>query len=492
MNHSKNPQFATLTQCLAAVGKDGTRLESVPAAFRTPEVCRAAVRQTPWALAHVPEEYKTESMCRDAVNVAVWVLAYVPEALRSPDLCAFAVQRDGRVLRYVPEAFRTPELCRAAVMDCGEALAFVPEALKTPELCRAAVRNDCLALESVPKGTLAPEVCRTYARIKIIGVGGGGINAINHMIASGLRGVLFIAADTDAQALACARTEHRIQLGVKCCRGLPTGGEPDAGRRAAEESLPEIRAAIGEAMLVCIVVGMGGGTGNGAAPIIASAAGDMGALTIGVATRPFSFERKRFAANAESGIRAFLEAGDSLVVIPGDRLEQPAPEQETFPKRMKTADEALCRAVRGITDIIVHTGLIALDFADIVAVMKGKGLAALGFGAASGASRARDAAMQALASPLLEEAPLARAGGLVITIAADERLRIDEVSDVTGLIQDAAHEDACIYFGTMCDDTLGDELRVTILSIGHAQVPEEGEAHNAANRAAFFADPVKK
>ncbi|MDR3043228.1 MAG: cell division protein FtsZ [Desulfovibrio sp.] len=304
------------------------------------------------------------------------------------------------------------------------------------------------------------------AKIKVIGVGGGGGNAVQNMISSALKGVTFIAANTDIQALSRSSAELKIQLGDKLTKGLGAGANPGIGRDAALESMGAIKDAIGEADMVFVTAGMGGGTGTGAAPVIAQAAKELGALTVGVVTKPFFFEGKKRLEAAEVGISEFREHVDSLITIPNDRLLSLAPKKATFVEMLKKADEVLYFAVKGISDLIMVPGLINLDFADVKAVMGESGLAMMGAGIARGESRAREAAMKAITSPLLEDVSIDGARGVLMNITCGPDLTIDEVSEAAGIIQEAAHEDARIFFGTVFDDTAGEEMRITVIATG--------------------------
>ncbi|MEG6505959.1 cell division protein FtsZ [Nitratidesulfovibrio sp. 1201_IL3209] len=304
------------------------------------------------------------------------------------------------------------------------------------------------------------------AKIKVIGVGGGGGNAVQNMISSALKGVTFIAANTDIQALSRSSAELKIQLGDKLTKGLGAGANPGIGRDAALESMGAIKDAIGEADMVFVTAGMGGGTGTGAAPVIAQAAKELGALTVGVVTKPFFFEGKKRLEAAELGISEFREHVDSLITIPNDRLLSLAPKKATFVEMLKKADEVLYFAVKGISDLIMVPGLINLDFADVKAVMGESGLAMMGAGIARGESRAREAAMKAITSPLLEDVSIDGARGVLMNITCGPDLTIDEVSEAAGIIQEAAHEDARIFFGTVFDDAAGEEMRITVIATG--------------------------
>ena len=304
------------------------------------------------------------------------------------------------------------------------------------------------------------------AKIKVVGVGGGGGNAVNNMISSGLKGVKFISANTDLQALGKSLAEYKIQLGSKLTKGLGAGANPRMGCEAALESIDQIKEALADADMIFVTAGMGGGTGTGAAPIIAQIAKETGALTVGVVTKPFHFEGRKRLESAESGIAEFKQHVDSLITIPNDRLLQLAPKKATFIDMLKKADDVLYQAVRGISDLITIPGLINLDFADVRAVMCESGLAMMGTGIATGESRASEAALKAITSPLLEGVSIDGARQVLVNITCGPDLAIDEVSEAVGLIQDAAHEDVHVFFGTVNDESVGDELRITVVATG--------------------------
>ena len=304
------------------------------------------------------------------------------------------------------------------------------------------------------------------AKIKVIGVGGGGGNAINNMISSALQGVTFVAANTDVQALNRSGAEIKIQLGEKSTRGLGAGANPQVGRAAAEESIEAIREAIGECDMVFVTAGMGGGTGTGAAPVIAQVAREMGALTVGVVTKPFFFEGKRRMDAAESGIAEFREHVDSLITIPNDRLLTLAPKKAPLMDMLKKADEVLYHAVRGISDLIMVPGLINRDFADVRTIMGEAGLAMMGAGVATGEARAREAAMKAITSPLLEDVSIDGAKGVLMNVTASCEVTMEEVAEAMGIIQEAADEDAQVLFGVVFDEEAGDEMRITVIATG--------------------------
>ena len=303
------------------------------------------------------------------------------------------------------------------------------------------------------------------AIIKVVGVGGGGVNAVNRMIEAGLRGVEFIAVNTDAQALLMSDADVKLDIGRELTRGLGAGADPDKGRQAAEDHAQDIEDALKGADMVFVTAGEGGGTGTGGAPVVARIARALGALTIGVVTRPFSFEGKRRAGQAESGIGSLREEVDTLIVIPNDKLLQMVDHQIAILDAFKQADQVLMQGVSGITDLITTPGLINLDFADVKAVMSNAGSALMGIGSARGEDRARAAAEQAVSSPLLE-ASIEGAHGVLLSIAGGSDLGLFEVSSAADLIQAAAHEDANIIFGTVIDDALGDEVRVTVIAAG--------------------------
>ena len=303
------------------------------------------------------------------------------------------------------------------------------------------------------------------AIIKVVGVGGGGVNAVNRMIEAGLRGVEFIAVNTDAQALLMSDADVKLDIGRDLTRGLGAGADPDKGRQAAEDHAQDIEDALKGADMVFVTAGEGGGTGTGGAPVVARIARALGALTIGVVTRPFSFEGKRRAVQAEQGIVDLREEVDTLIVIPNDKLLQMIDHQIAILDAFKQADQVLMQGVSGITDLITTPGLINLDFADVKAVMSNAGSALMGIGSARGEDRARAAAETAVSSPLLE-ASIEGAHGVLLSIAGGSDLGLFEVSAAANLIQAAAHEDANIIFGTVIDDALGDEVKVTVIAAG--------------------------
>lgn len=304
------------------------------------------------------------------------------------------------------------------------------------------------------------------AKIKVIGVGGGGCNAVNTMINYGLTGVEYIVANTDAQALSVNLAEHRIQLGSEITKGLGAGANPEVGRKAALEDYEKISEALQGADMVFVTAGMGGGTGTGAAPVIAKLAKELGALTVGVVTRPFSFEGKKRIRQADSGIKELQDCVDSMITIPNQRLLVLAGESLSLVDTFKRADEVLLNAVQGISDLINNTGLINADFADVSTVMKNKGLALMGTGIASGPDRAVKAATAAISSPLLEDVSIDGATGIIINISGNKGLTTHEANEAMTLIMEAADEEAEIIFGTVIDENLEDQLKVTVIATG--------------------------
>lgn len=303
------------------------------------------------------------------------------------------------------------------------------------------------------------------AVIKVVGVGGGGVNAVNRMIELGLRGVEFIAVNTDAQALLMSDADVKLDVGRELTRGLGAGADPEVGRRAAEDHAEEIEQALAGADMVFVTAGEGGGTGTGGAPVVARIAKSIGALTIGVVTKPFSFEGRRRQQQAELGVATLKEEVDTLIVVPNDRLLEISDRGISMVEAFATADQVLLAGVQGITDLITTPGLINLDFADVKSVMQGAGSALMGIGSARGADRAIKAAELAVESPLLE-ASIEGAHGVLLSIQGGSNLGIFEINDAAQLVKEAAHPEANIIFGTVIDDTLGDEVRVTVIAAG--------------------------
>ena len=303
------------------------------------------------------------------------------------------------------------------------------------------------------------------AVIKVVGIGGGGVNAVNRMIDAGLKGVEFIAINTDAQALLMSDADVKLDIGRKLTRGLGAGAAPEIGKQAAIDHTEEIEEVLRGSDMVFVTAGEGGGTGTGGAPVVAKIAKELGALTVGVVTRPFSFEGKRRANQAEEGIENLRKEVDTLIVIPNDRLLSISDRTISAPEAFKTADQVLLSGVQGITDLITTPGLINLDFADVKSVMDGAGSALMGIGSARGEARATRAAELAISSPLLE-ASIDGAYGVLLSIAGGSDLGLFEISEAAELVAKCAHPDANIIFGTVIDDALGDEVRVTVIAAG--------------------------
>ncbi|WP_124054995.1 cell division protein FtsZ [Arcanobacterium ihumii] len=303
------------------------------------------------------------------------------------------------------------------------------------------------------------------ADIKVVGVGGGGVNAIDRMIQDGLAGVDFIAVNTDAQSLAKSEAETKLDIGMNVSQGLGAGADPTVGKRAAEENIETVRNALDGADMVFVTAGEGGGTGTGAAPIVASVARELGALTVGVVTRPFGFEGQQRTRNANQGIAALREAVDTLIVIPNDRLLEISEQNVGIIEAFRMADEVLNSGVKGISDLITKPGQINLDFADVKAIMKDAGTALMGIGSASGADRALRATENAISSPLLE-ARIDGAHGVLLAFTASTDLSLAEYSEASNLVKEAVDPNANIIIGLMIDESFGDELRVTVIAAG--------------------------
>ena len=303
------------------------------------------------------------------------------------------------------------------------------------------------------------------ATIKVVGVGGAGNNAVNRMVEAGIKNVEFIAVNTDKQALLCSKAGSKIQIGEKITRGLGAGANPDIGTQAAEESKAEIAEALKGADMVFVTAGMGGGTGTGAAPIVANVAKEMEILTVGVVTKPFTFEGKKRLAQAERGISALKKEVDSLVVIPNDKLLQIIDRKTSMIEAFRMADDVLRQGVQGISDIITDIGEINLDFADVRTIMSNRGIAHMGIGSASGENRAEDAAKQAIQSPLLETS-IEGAKGIIMNVTGGNDVGLQEVNTAAELIQRSADPEAEIIFGVVIDESLGDEIQITVIATG--------------------------
>lgn len=303
------------------------------------------------------------------------------------------------------------------------------------------------------------------ANIKVIGIGGGGNNAVNRMIGAGLKGVEFIAVNTDSQALGLSQAENKIQIGNKLTKGLGAGANPEVGQKAAEESRDELMQALRGADMVFVTAGMGGGTGTGGAPVVASAAKELGALTVGVVTRPFVFEGKKRANQAEKGIQELKSKVDTLITIPNDRLLQVVDRSTSISDAFRIADDVLRQGVQGISDLIAVPGLINLDFADVKTIMTETGSALMGIGSSSGETRAMEAARAAISSPLLETS-IEGARGVLLNITGGPDLSLYEVNEAAEVIAQAADPDANIIFGAVIDQRISDEVRVTVIATG--------------------------
>ena len=307
--------------------------------------------------------------------------------------------------------------------------------------------------------------------IKVVGVGGGGNNVVNRMVRSGAQGVDFIAVNTDKQALNASSANYKLQIGEKLTGGKGAGSNPEIGRKAAEESRNQISKALEETDMVFVTAGMGGGTGTGAAPVVAEIARELGVLTVGVVTKPFGFEGRRRAQQAEAGIEEMKDKVDSLVIIPNERLKFATDQKITFANAFEIADDVLRQAVQSISDLIRDTGFINLDFADVTAIMKDAGMAHMGVGRAAGKGKAEEAARMAISSPLLETS-IQGAKGVLINVTGSVDIGLEEVEQAATLVQEAVHPDALTIFGATFDENLDDEIRVTVIATGFAE-PDE-------------------
>src|SRR6187397_105902 len=321
---------------------------------------------------------------------------------------------------------------------------------------------------------------RAGARIKVVGVGGGGSNAVNRMVQVGLDGVEFIVANTDVQALAGNAAPSKIQIGGKLTKGLGAGADPNVGREAALEDTDSLIQGLTGADMVFVTTGLGGGTGTGAAPVIASLASELGALTIAVVTKPFKFEGKKRLAQAERGLAALRECVDTIITIPNERLLTIVDRGTTLPEAFATADDVLRQAIQGISDLILVPGLINLDFADVKTIMSGMGIAMMGTGIMSGENRAMQAAQKAIASPLLEDSTVNGARGVIINVTGGPDLSLMEVNEASCVIQEAAHEDANIIFGAVVDPALKGKVKITVIATGFDRKAAARPSPNAA------------
>lgn len=315
------------------------------------------------------------------------------------------------------------------------------------------------------------KVENTGAKIKVIGVGGCGCNAVNNMISANLKGVDFLSCNTDIQTLRSSLSPNRVQIGTRLTRGLGAGGDPEVGKGAANESEDELRAVLQGTDMVFVTAGMGGGTGTGASPIVAQIAREMGALAVGVVTKPFPFEGKRKMKQAETGEKELAATVDALIVIPNNRLLSMAGKNVPLLEAFKMADDILINAVRGISDLINKSGLVNVDFNDVKAVMIEKGKALMGIGVATGENRAQEAAQAAISSPLLEDMDIHGAKGLLINITSGPSITMDEIHEASTLIQSAAHEDANIIWGVVIDEDMEDRISITVVATGFANKP---------------------
>ena len=338
---------------------------------------------------------------------------------------------------------------------------------------------------------LDEEMDENVTTIKVIGVGGGGGNAVNRMVSDGLQGVEFIAMNTDQQALAKNHATVKVQLGSKLTKGRGAGADPEIGQRAAEESKDEIANALKGSQMVFITAGMGGGTGTGAAPVVAEIARELGVLTVGVVTKPFSFEGRRRMMQAEKGVEELRSRVDSLVIIPNERLKYATDQKITFANAFEIADDVLRQAVQSISDLIRDTGFINLDFADVTTVMKDAGLAHMGVGRAAGKGKAEEAAKMAISSPLLETS-INGAHGVLINVTGSMDIGLEEVEQAASLVQDAVHPDAVTIFGATFDESLEDEIRVTVIATGFAENKPQTEQHDQPAQPVQSAQPVQQ
>ncbi len=328
------------------------------------------------------------------------------------------------------------------------------------------------------------EEMENVVQIKVVGVGGGGGNAVNRMVAAGVRGVEFIAINTDKAALFLSKADQKIQIGEKSASGMGAGGNPDNGRAAAEESRDEIAAALRSADMIFITAGMGGGTGTGAAPVVAAIAKELGILTVGIVTKPFAFEGKKRMAQAEAGIAALGDQVDSLVVIPNERLKFVSEQKITFKNAFNIADDVLRQGVQSISELINVTALVNLDFADVKAIMADAGYAHMGVGVATGRDKAEQAARMAITSPLIETS-MDNARGVIISITGSDDIGLEEVEQASTIIAEMAHPDATIIWGAQLDESIEDTIRVTVVATG---LGDEKKADKGDDLAALLGD----
>jgi cell division protein FtsZ len=325
------------------------------------------------------------------------------------------------------------------------------------------------------------EEARSGARIKVVGVGGGGSNAVNRMVAAGLDGVEFIVANTDVQALRLNPAPNKLQIGAKLTKGLGAGADPEVGRQAALEDTEKLIEALDGADMVFVTTGLGGGTGTGAAPVIASLASELGALTIAVVTKPFKFEGKKRAVQAERGLEELRNSVDTVITIPNERLLATIARSTSLTDAFATADDVLRQAIQGISDLILVPGLINLDFADVKTIMSGMGFAIMGTGLAEGEQRAMIAANAAISSPLLEDASVKGARGVIINVTGGNDLSLIEVSEASAVIQEAAHEEANIIFGAVVDPRMQGQVKITVIATGFDRAPAQRDVAASAS-----------
>ncbi|MEE8348552.1 MAG: cell division protein FtsZ [Acidobacteriota bacterium] len=327
------------------------------------------------------------------------------------------------------------------------------------------------------------------ASLKVVGVGGGGCNAVNRMIEAGIEGVEFIAANTDVQALRQSRASVKLQLGAKLTKGLGAGANPEIGRQAALEDTEKIIELLEGADMVFVTAGLGGGTGGGSAPIISSLASELGALTVAVVTKPFDFEGKKRMNQAEQSLVDLKDGADTVITIPNQRLLTAVPPQMSLVDAFKFADDVLRQAVQGISDLITVPGVINLDFADVKTIVTGMGMALMGTGVAEGDGRAETAARKAINSPLLEDSSIQGARGVLINITGSESMTLHEVSEASRIIQEAAHVDANIIFGSVFDEQMGNKVKITVIATGFEEEQAQGEAASLRPRLTSLRQP---
>ena len=337
------------------------------------------------------------------------------------------------------------------------------------------------ALDTVKLRLKLDEEARSGARIKVVGVGGGGSNAVNRMVAAGLDGVEFIVANTDLQALRMNPAANKLQIGAKLTKGLGAGADPEVGRQAALEDTEKLIEALDGADMVFVTTGLGGGTGTGAAPVIASLASELGALTIAVVTKPFRFEGKKRAIQAERGLEELRNSVDTVITIPNERLLATIGRTTSLTDAFATADDVLRQAIQGISDLILVPGLINLDFADVKTIMSGMGFAIMGTGLAEGEERAMIAANAAISSPLLEDASVKGARGVIINVTGGNDLSLVEVSEASAVIQEAAHEEANIIFGAVVDPRMQGQVKITVIATGFDRAPAQRDVAASAS-----------